>query len=167
MLMKTLLLTSLVALVACNNSVTGLPPGSDPATETFAPSLGIDISHMNRTAKGVYYETIRVGTGNDIKATSDTIIVTYAGYLKDGTLFDQASNFRVPTLAVVPGFLDGIQGMREGGERKIVIPSALGYGSQTIRNSNLSIKIPRQSTLIFDITVLRVHNPTDSTKTTG
>jgi FKBP-type peptidyl-prolyl cis-trans isomerase len=165
MQMKTLLLASLCAMAACNNDVTGLPPGSDPATETFAASLGINISAMSKTAKGVYYQTIHVGTGEQVKLTSDTVIVTYVGYLKDGTQFDQASGYRVPLASVVPGFLDGILGMSEGGERKIVVPSDLGYGNQTIRNSDLSIKIPRQSTLIFDITVTHVHNPTDTTTT--
>jgi FKBP-type peptidyl-prolyl cis-trans isomerase len=163
MRLQLLMLASLVA-IACNNDITALPPPSDPATETFAPSLGINISQMSKTASGVYFQTLRVGTGDDIKAGSDTIIVTYVGYLKDGTQFDQNSNYRVSG-SVVPGFIDGIIGMREGGERMIVIPSALGYGSQTIRNADLSIRIPRQSTLIFDVTAIRVHNPVDTTST--
>jgi FKBP-type peptidyl-prolyl cis-trans isomerase FkpA len=158
------LLLATLSAIACNNNVTGLPPASNPATETFAASLGINITQMNKTASGVYYQTLRVGTGDEIKSTSDTIIVAYAGYLKDGTMFDQNSNYRVAGIPV-QGFTDGIIGMREGGERKIVIPSNLGYGSETIRNSDLSIKIPRQSTLIFDITVLRVHTPADTTTT--
>jgi len=160
---RALLFVSL-CVVGCNNDVTGLPPASNPATETFAASLGIDITQMSKTASGVYFQTIRIGTGEEIKATTDTIIVTYIGYLKDGTQIDQASNVRV-TGGFVQGFRDGIVGMREGGERKIVIPSDLAYGSQTIRNADLSIKIPRQSTLVFDITVIHVHTPTDSTST--
>lgn len=156
------LLLATLSAIACNNDVTGLPPGSNPATETFAASLGINIASMSRTAKGVYYQTIKIGTGDVIGVNSDTIVVNYAGYLKDGTLFEQAIGYHV-TVNAIPGFMDGIQGMAEGGERKIVIPSDLGYGSQTIRNADLSIKIPRQSTLIFDITATHVHTPVDTT----
>jgi FKBP-type peptidyl-prolyl cis-trans isomerase FkpA len=159
-----LLMLASLGAIACNNDITALPPPSDPATETFAASLGINISQMSKTASGVYFQTLRVGTGDDIKAGSDTIIVTYVGYLKDGTQFDQGSNYHVSG-SVVPGFIDGIIGMREGGERMVVIPSALGYGNQTIRNADLSIRIPRQSTLVFDITAIRVHNPVDTTST--
>ena len=148
--------------MACNNDVTGLPPGSNPATETFAASLGINIASMSKTAKGVYFQTIKIGTGDVISTQSDTIIVSYAGYLTDGTLFEQNARYAV-TVNAIPGFLDGIQGMAGGGERKIVIPSDLAYGSQTIRNADLSIKIPRQSTLIFDITALHVHTIVDTT----
>lgn len=163
-ILLSLAVAAVVTAAACNNNVTGLPPASDPAHETFAATLGIDISSMSRTASGVYFQTMRVGTGSEITTKSDTVIVTYVGYLKDGTRFDQGSSVRVTSF--IQGFVDGIQGMREGGERKLVIPSALGYGSQTIRNPDLTIKIPRQSTLVFDVTVLRVHTPVDTASKT-
>jgi FKBP-type peptidyl-prolyl cis-trans isomerase len=86
--------------------------------------------------------------------------VTYSGYLKDGTLFDSGTNTAFDVAIVIPGLRDGIIGMREGGKRKIVIPSELGYDGRSVRNLDGSIKIPRQSTLIFDIEILKVTNPT-------
>lgn len=151
------LLWTLLTAVACNGEITGLGPPSDPATETFAAALGVNINQMSRSTDGVYYQDLIVGTGPEITATSDTVILSYAGYLKDGTLFETGSNVNLgPNLI---GFRKGIVGMKEGGKRKLVIPSELGYGSSIIRNSDLSIRIPRQSTLIYDVTVLRVHTP--------
>jgi FKBP-type peptidyl-prolyl cis-trans isomerase FkpA len=151
------LLWTLLTAVACNGEITGLELPSNPATETFAPALGVTISQMSKTEEGVYYKDIIVGTGPDITVTSDTVILSYAGYLKNGTLFETGSNvFLGPNLE---GFRKGIVGMKEGGKRKLVVPSELGYGSTVIRNSDLSVRIPRQSTLVYDVTVLRVHTP--------
>lgn len=155
------------AVIACNNDVTGLEPPSDPATETFAPALGVDIPSMSRTADGVYFAEVAVGTGPEVIATTDSVFVTYSGYLKDGSLFDSGTNVKFTLANVIPGFKSGLFGMKEGGRRKLVIPSALGYGSQSQRDpATGKITIPRQSTLVFDVHLLRVHNPPDTTSTT-
>lgn len=162
-----LLALATTAVIACNNDVTGLEPPSDPATETFAPSLGVDIPSMSRTADGVYYADVAVGTGPEVIATTDSVFLTYSGYLKDGTLFDSGTNVKFTLANVIPGFKSGLFGMKEGGRRKLVIPSALGYGSQSQRDpATGKITIPRQSTLVFDVHLLRVHNRPDTTSTT-
>ena len=158
-----LLAASLLATAACNNDITGLEPPSDPATETFAPSLGVNISAMTRTEEGVYYLDQTVGTGAEVTADTDSVRVTYALYLKDGRLVEANSNVLFVLDALIPGFRIGLKGMKLGGRRKIVIPSELGYGRITqyqIQDGQAkAIKIPRQSTLIFDIDLLTVHNP--------
>ena len=78
----------------------------------FAASLGVDIASSVRTESGVYYRDIREGSG-DQPAAADQVTITYAGYLKDGTLFDSRSTPTQLTLAAtVQGFRDGIVGMR-------------------------------------------------------
>ena len=158
-----LLATSLLAAAACNDDITGLEPPSDPATETFAPSLGIDIDAMTRTAEGVYYLDQVVGTGDSVTAKTDSIRVTYALYLKDGRLVEARSNVLFVLEGVIAGFKIGVTGMKAGGRRRIVIPSELGYGRFTQYEFSggqvIAIKIPRQSTLIFDVEVLAVYNP--------
>ncbi|HEY5062072.1 MAG TPA: hypothetical protein VII52_11090, partial [Gemmatimonadaceae bacterium] len=81
-------LSALAMVVACNLDTTG-PNGvsSDPATETFASSLGIDIATMTRTPDGDYYKDLKVGTGPAVVGVP-TIGFTYRGFLKDGTVFD-------------------------------------------------------------------------------
>jgi peptidylprolyl isomerase len=159
------LVVTLLAAAACNDQITGLGPPSDPTKETFAASLGVDISQMSKTKSGVYYQDLVVGTGAEVTDSTTTLNVTYAGYLKDGKLFDSGTNASFSPAGVIPGFRDGMMGMKEGGKRKLVIPSALGYGGRSVRNSSdNTIKIPRQSTLVFDVEILKVTNPV--TKTT-
>lgn len=155
----TFLLATLVAAASCNNDITGLEPPSDPSKETFVVALGVNISAMTKTGSGVYYLDQVVGTGIEVTDKTDSVVVTYAGYLKDGKLIDSGSNARFVLAAVIPGFKAGMIGMREGGKRKLVIPSALGYAGVTQRKVDGSITIPRQSTLVFDVELQKVHNP--------
>ena len=158
------ILAAIVGVAAsCNDTVVGLEPPSDPATETFAASLGVNISQMTRTPEGVYYRDLGLGNGAEFTTSTDSIDITYAGFLKDGKLFESASNQRYLSddlRGFIPGFKIGMRGMKEGGARKIVIPSELGYGGRSRRNLQTGeIIIPRQSTLIFDVTLIRAFNP--------
>jgi FKBP-type peptidyl-prolyl cis-trans isomerase len=140
-----LLLASL-SLAACSLQTTEVPNiPSDPATETFASGLGVDIPTMTKTANGAYYKELSVGTGATLTGTP-LILYTYAAYLKNGAMF-QSNAVTVPqSLAgLVFGMQEGMQGMKVGGERLIVIPSALGYGNTT------GLPIPPNSTVIFDV----------------
>ena len=160
---------ALMAATACNNDIAGLGPASDPATETFAPSLNVNIAQMTKLPNGVYIQDITVGTGDEIVAKTDTAWANYARFLKDGRLIDSGNNtkFELPGL-LIPGFSTGMVGMKVGGERLIVIPSEQGYGHVTQRNpSTGKITIPRQSTLVFRITLLKLHTPTTGTGTTA
>ena len=156
---SALLLAALIATAGCNDDITGLEPPSDPTKETFAASLNVDIAAMSKTAEGVFYQDIVVGTGEEVVAGTDSMRVTYAGYLKDGTLFDSGTNAKFLLESVIPGFRSGLIGMKAGGRRKLVIPSELGYGGTTIRNPDGTVKIPRQSTLVFDVDMISVYNP--------
>ena len=74
-----------------------------------------------------------VGTGTVAKAT-DTVNVQYVGAnYTNGKDFDSSWSRGQPTTfplnGVVPGFAQGIVGMKVGGRREIVIPPALGYGA--------------------------------------
>ena len=153
-----LLTLALAAALACNHDVTGLGPPSDPATETFAPALGVDIPQMTRLPSGVYIQDLIVGTGDSVTARTDTVRVTYSGFIKTGYMFDSGTNVVFQPAFLVPGFREGMVGMRVGGRRRIVIPSELGYGPTSIKDPSGKIEIPRQSTLIFNVELLRVHN---------
>ncbi|HJQ19681.1 MAG TPA: FKBP-type peptidyl-prolyl cis-trans isomerase [Gemmatimonadaceae bacterium] len=160
--MKTSLALTLalgfVTAVACNNDVAGLGPPSDPAKETFAPSLGVDLSQMTKMSNGVYYQDLVVGpsTADSVYSKTASVKITYAGYLKDGTLFDSGTGATLDLASLIVGFRTGMTGMKVGGKRRLVIPSELGYDGRAQKNLDNSIKIPRQSTLIFDIQLLDV-----------
>ena len=151
---------ALVVAGACNNQITGLGPPSDPASETFDPSLGIIIADMTKLDSGVYIEDLILGDGDSVFAETDTVWLTYTGFLKTGEEFDSGTNVRFPLGDVVPGLAFGVQGMKIGGRRMIVIPSALGYGDRSVTEpGTVDPVIPRQSTLIFRVELLRVFAP--------
>lgn len=117
----------------------------DPATPEFDASLGIDLSAMTRSASGLYWRDLVVGTG-DAAQVGDTATVGYSGWLTDGTLFDSGSfPFIVGVGQVIAGFDEGVAGMKVGGRRKLVIPPELGYGNRA------NGPIPANSTLVFEV----------------
>lgn len=145
---RILFLLATIALGACNLDTTqpDAPNNpSNPATETFAANLKIDLTKFTKTTNGVYYLDIKQGTGTAVAGTP-AIAFTYAGFLKDGSQFDanQVSP-AIPLSELIIGFQEGLQGMKVGGERLLVIPSALGYQNQNRPG------IPPNSTLVFDV----------------
>jgi FKBP-type peptidyl-prolyl cis-trans isomerase len=141
---RFLLLFGTLALTACLNTTAPPNDPSDPATETFASNLHVDISTMQKTTNGVYYRDIVVGSGPGLSAPA-LVIVTYGVFLKTGLLVDSQDEYPLDLTGQPFGLQEGMLGMQAGGERLIVVPSALGYG-------NLQVgPIPPNSTLVYDI----------------
>ncbi|MDB4908524.1 MAG: fbp [Gemmatimonadetes bacterium] len=142
---------ALLALGACLSSPTEAA-GSDPATDTFAASLGINISTFTKTSSGLYYKDITVGTGAAATATS-TVTVNYTLWTADGVVRDGPRTGSSFNLAgnIIAGFREGLSTMKVGGHRLLVIPSKLGYGT----DGNGDIK-PNTS-LVFDVTLTAVN----------
>ena len=114
---------------------------------TFAASLGIDLSAMEQTNTGVYIQDLTVGVGETL-VWGDRPTVLFSGWLHDGTNFDSGEfNFLMGNNQVIPGFEQGIFGMRFGGIRRMIIPPILAYGDQAVGS------IPAGSVLIFEIEV--------------
>ena len=96
-----------------------------------------------------------VGTGETVNA-GDIATVHYTGWLTNGTKFDSSVDrnepfsFRLGVRNVILGWDEGVQGMRVGGKRQLVIPPALAYGNTGAGS------IPPNSTLVFEIELLGV-----------
>lgn len=140
-------LLGILALAACLNVTEPADNPTDPAKESFDASTGVDISKMTKTANGVYYLDTTVGSG-DLLTDQLSVDVDYSAYLKNGLVFDFGSGVPISLDRVVPGLREGMTGMRVGGVRKIVVPSALGYRNQPQGG------VPPNSTLVFDIRLL-------------
>jgi FKBP-type peptidyl-prolyl cis-trans isomerase len=145
-----LALLLLVPLAACDS------PTEPRIEETrFAGHLGVDLDAMTRLPSGVYIRDHVVGQGALVE-TGKSISVQYRGWLADGTLFDQRIAGQPPfafTLGagqVIAGWEIGVQGMRVGGRRQLVIPPGLAYG----RDGRGSI--PGNAILVFEVTVMGV-----------
>jgi len=117
---------------------------------TFAASLNIDLSAMDQTNTGVYIEDLTVGVGEGL-VWGDRPTIRYTGWLHDGTEFDAGEfNFLMGNNQVVPGFEQGIFGMKFGGVRRMIIPPVLAYGDQSVGG------IPAGWVLIFQVEVTEI-----------
>jgi FKBP-type peptidyl-prolyl cis-trans isomerase len=86
----------------------------------------------------------------------DSVGVLYTFWLPNGSLIESATNpstpyrFVIGLSQVILGFDIGLLGIPQGSKRKLVIPPSLGYGGLRVGD------IPPNSTLVFDVELLRV-----------
>lgn len=126
----------------------------DPATPGGA---GGD-APWTSTAMGVEVQDLVVGTG-EAAVEGATVSVHYRGLLVDGTQFDSSRErgrpltLRLGAREVIPGWEDGLLGMRVGGQRRLVIPPALGYGPRQAG------PIPPNSVLYFEVELVAMKAP--------
>jgi FKBP-type peptidyl-prolyl cis-trans isomerase FkpA len=137
------LVVALVALAVSAVAINGCGP-----TPT-APENGAPYSQKD----------LQLGTGADA-VSGKTITANYTGWLYDSSKTDQkglqfetsvggtALTFTLGAGQVIAGIDQGVNGMKVGGVRRIVIPSSLGYGAT--RNG----PIPPFSTIVFEVELL-------------
>jgi len=81
----------------------------------------------------------------------------YGTLASDGTMFDENYTkpegfaFRLGSGQVIKGWDQGLGGMKVGGERRLVIPAALGYGE-----AGSPPKIPANADLVFVVKLERI-----------
>jgi FKBP-type peptidyl-prolyl cis-trans isomerase len=98
-----------------------------------------------------------VGQGPAAKS-GDRVTVNYTGWLLDGTKFDsskdrnQPFSFSLGAGDVIPGWDQGVAGMKVGGKRKLTVPPELGYGARGAGGV-----IPPNATLVFEVELLKIN----------
>ena len=128
--------------------------GLGPQLNTNAPQVVTD-NQFTTVLSGLKLYDFVVGTGETVNA-GDIATVHYTGWLTNGTKFDSSVDrnepfsFRLAVRNVILGCDEGVQGMRVGGKRQLVIPPALAYGNTGAGS------IPPNSTLVFEIELLGV-----------
>ena len=129
-----------------NRNVQGIPPNS---------TLIFDILLLHIEGE-LEIEDIAEGTGAEVTQGA-TITVNYEGRYIDDTVFDSSFDrgtpfsFRLGLGQVISGWEQGLVGMREGGTRRLVIPSDLAYGTTGSPGG-----IPPLMTLVFDVEIVSV-----------
>jgi len=155
--MKKAILTiaALFAVAACRGPSEPDTRWARPESIQFAASLNVDLAQMTRTSSGLYVQDLQVGEGK-AAAAGDEVRVHYTGWLPDGTVFDNSYERNMPITfmlgvgLVIPGWDEGLIGMRPGGKRKLVIKPELGYGRRG------KGPIPPLATLVFDVEMIQV-----------
>jgi peptidylprolyl isomerase len=143
-----------------------IPEAKAPTAEKVDPTPGeADINTKPKVPKGngsaptaLKAETLISGNGAEIKSGQQAT-VNYVGVLfKDGKEFDsswgkgkQPFQFALGSGQVIPGWDEGVQGMKVGERRRLTIPADLAYGQQ-----GSPPKIGPNEPLIFDIDLKKI-----------
>ena len=136
-----------------------------PTIRSETPTIkGIDYTPAPPTAKGeikttkrgVKYETIKEGTGPELKPGVSAQF-SYVGKLyESGQVFDDHSKGGPPAIftigeQVIGGWQEALPGMKTGEIRKLIIPPDLGYGTK-----GNPPKIPPNATLQFEVELVKI-----------
>ena len=115
---------------------------------------------FNTTASGLQFEDTVVGEGAEAHAGKN-VTVHYTGWLYNngvqGAKFDSSKDRNDPFVfplgagMVIKGWDEGVQGMKVGGQRTLLIPAELGYGARGAGGV-----IPPNATLKFDVELLAI-----------
>jgi FKBP-type peptidyl-prolyl cis-trans isomerase FkpA len=129
----------------------------------LAQSPAPTTSKMDAKVMQLQKNDVKAGTGAEAQA-GKTVVVHYTGWLYDpaapgqkGAKFDSSrdrqSPFSFPLGAgkVIRGWDEGVVGMKVGGQRILIIPSEMAYGSRGAGGV-----IPPDATLIFDVELIEV-----------
>ncbi len=113
--------------------------------------------HEVTTDSGLKYQDMLIGEGDEAAGRGCFVTVHYTGWLEDGTKFDSSVDrgepfgFPLAVGHVIPGWDEGVTGMKVGGKRRLTVPSKLGYGSRGAGDV-----IPPHATLVFEVELLEV-----------
>ncbi|MGB0389174.1 MAG: FKBP-type peptidyl-prolyl cis-trans isomerase [Ardenticatenaceae bacterium] len=122
-----------------------------------APESPAKVAQYETTSSGLEYAILAPGEGREAQA-NDIVVVTYTGWLENGTMFDSSIprgeplEFVLGRQQVISGWDEGVQGMKVGQKRQLRIPSRLAYGRRGAGNV-----IPPNATLIFDVELVKIH----------
>jgi len=119
-----------------------------------APAALASAMSGNRVAKLVVTD-VKIGSG-DAVAKGDTVEVNFIGTLQNGQEFDntykkgETFTFTVGDEKVIKGWEEGVVGMQLGGQRILVIPSEMAYGSEGYG------QIPGNATVVYAIELVSI-----------
>ncbi|MCS7269791.1 MAG: FKBP-type peptidyl-prolyl cis-trans isomerase [Gemmataceae bacterium] len=146
----------IAAVILVAAVVVGLYGPSGP-TMSDGSNGGLIDPDLKEVVAGVKVRDLKEGEGSPPAQIGARIRVHYKGWLADGTVFDSTEgrapfvcNLKPGVDGVILGWVYGIQGMRPGGIRKLVISPDKGYGNQGTE------RIPPNSFLIFEVHLLEI-----------
>jgi FKBP-type peptidyl-prolyl cis-trans isomerase len=144
----------IVLIILLNFNSTDVPKFEDQFNPNANTSLGTGQTPSPQVTE-LTGQDLKVGTGSAV-AAGDNIKVHYVGSFLDGRKFDSSYDRREPLQiavgagSVIPGFEQGVVGMKTGGRRKIVVPSNMAYGAQG------QGPIPPNTPIQFEIELLEI-----------
>ena len=169
-MIRRIALASLLLVVAAANAQDASQATATAATPAN-PNNPVNPAPFDAQAKpaeqGPQVQVIDHVIGKGAEATvGSTVVVNYTGWFykplaakQRGRKFDSSLDagrepleFQLGARQVIKGWEQGVQGMKVGGKRTLIIPSELAYGKRGAPGGS----IPPDSDLIFDVELLKV-----------
>ncbi|MFN0109335.1 MAG: FKBP-type peptidyl-prolyl cis-trans isomerase [Blastocatellia bacterium] len=159
-------LIALLALTGCQPSgsevakTTPSPTAEIITTPAATPAVSASPGEMKTSPSGMQVQDLQIGVGQR-PLLGQSVKVAYVGTFPDGHKFDGGViDFTIGETGIIKGWnwgvggnsKEGIDPMRVGGKRKVVLPPQLGYGEQVYGT------IPGNSTLVFELELLRINS---------
>lgn len=137
---------------AYSNSTIVAPQSEQDSLELYLDTNGLE---AQRHPSGFFYTIVNPGTGTDTMRLCSEILIDYKGKFLNGQVFDQGTGAYMVLGALIEGWKKGLPLIKKGGEIKLYIPPALGYGYQDLKNNQTgAVVIPAKSMLIFDVKLM-------------
>ena len=170
LVVATLVVLPVVA-AGCGGESGPVDPGPpDIESLVFAPSLGVDISRMTLLASGLYVRDMVPGDGASVGQQQGARF-NYEGWLHDGTPvdkgvypinqfspgaflspFDGEVYYLVGSGQTIAAWDIGLEGMRVGGRRQLVVPPRLGFGAAGSSDG----RVPGNAVLVYFFELLAI-----------
>lgn len=154
MIVLALASTVVVGLSACENKNAQSTTGNSTAA---AGQSNAEVLSAAKSSKGLQIQDVAEGTGRVAKK-GDSVSVNYLGTLaSNGNKFDSSYDrnepitFKLGSGQVIEGWEKGIEGMKVGGKRILIIPPSMAYGAD-----GSPPVIPPDSTLKFEVELVDV-----------
>jgi peptidylprolyl isomerase len=143
---------------------TAPPAPTPPPVLPAPPDVAEAPKDAARTKTGLASKVLTKGTGKERPGQNDSVRVAYAGWTKDGRMFDAATTEKPAQFGVggvIPGWTEGLQLMVVGEKRRLWIPGKLAYGDRPMMGAPAG-------DLVFDVELVEIikgpETPKDLTK---
>lgn len=148
--------SSLLSLVTTSSQVASVvsTKEDEDTDEALKATISSSFDSKGNITQLIIDDVVK-GDGATVKK-GDTVAVHYIGTLQSGQQFDNSYTkgqpfvFTVGEGRVIKGWDDGLIGMKVGGQRILVVPPELAYGSNAVGT------IPANSTLVFAVALIEI-----------
>lgn len=161
---------ALAAWTACGGDGPTTPEPPSLEELEYAPSLGVDISRMTRLASGLYIRDLAEGEGGRAEPQVG-VQFNFQGWLHDGTAvdmgnypqhqfspgafvspFDNEVYYLVGSGQTIAAWDLGLDGMRVGGRRQLVVPPRLAFGGAGSPDG----RVPGNAVMVYLLELVKV-----------
>jgi len=127
-----LFIGSFTAFAPAPASAQGATAAERPQAPPAPPDVAAPPADAAKTDSGLYTKVVEPGTGTEHPGPTDTVVVLYTGWTKEGRVFDSSvlRNNRPSTFplnTVLPGWSEGVQMMVKGETRRLWVPEKLAF----------------------------------------